>query len=235
MMPAVVILAGGVAKRLGPMTEHIPKSLLRVAGEPFIAHQFLLLKKNGIKEIIICSGYLSRQVEDFVGDGSKFGLNVVFSEDGEIPLGTGGAIKKALPLLDEEFFVMYGDSYLRVDFKDVQQSFLKAGQRGLMTVLKNNDAWGPSNIVFKKGRIAAYDKKNKLEGMDHIDYGLGLLKKDAFDVMGSDEIFDLSALYQKLIEQDQMAGYEVSERFYEIGSLAGLAETERYLINRKDQ
>ncbi len=234
-MPAVVILAGGVAKRLGPMTEHIPKSLLRVAGEPFIAHQFLLLKKNGIKEIIICSGYLSRQVEDFVGDGSKFGLNVVFSEDGEIPLGTGGAIKKALPLLDEEFFVMYGDSYLRVDFKDVQQSFLKAGQRGLMTVLKNNDAWGPSNIVFKKGRIAAYDKKNKLEGMDHIDYGLGLLKKDAFDVMGSDEIFDLSALYQKLIEQDQMAGYEVSERFYEIGSLAGLAETERYLINRKDQ
>ena len=233
-MPPVVILAGGVATRLRPITETIPKALITVAGAPFIAHQLLLLRKNGIKKAVICSGYLSNQIEDFVGDGSKFGLSVTFSVDGERLLGTGGAIKKALPLLEEEFFVMYGDSYLTVNFKNVYDSFLShTSSLGLMTVFKNHNAWDNSNIVFEGGQIVAYDKKIKIKGMDYIDYGLGILKKQAFDAMADKEVFDLSAIYQDIISKKRMCGYEVPERFYEIGSLSGLEETGRYILNSK--
>ena len=233
MMPPVVILAGGIATRLRPMTETIPKSLLQVAGEPFIAHQLRLLRTNGIKKVVICSGYLGGQIEKFVATGARFDLSVTFSADGEKLLGTGGAVKKALALLDEEFFVMYGDSYLTVDFKSVYDYFLTTPSLALMTVLKNHNAWDKSNIVFKDNQIITYDKKNKVDGMDYIDYGLGILKKSAFDAMASKEVFDLSQLYQDIIAKKQMSGYVVSERFYEIGSLNGLAETQEYILNAK--
>ncbi|MBF0504452.1 MAG: NTP transferase domain-containing protein [Candidatus Omnitrophica bacterium] len=230
-MPPVVILAGGVAARLRPITQTVPKALLIVAGKPFIAHQLDLLRKNGIKKVVICSGYLSQQIEDFVGDGSQYGLSIAFCVDGEKLLGTGGAVKKALPLLEEQFFVMYGDSYLTVNFQDVYDYFLKNPGIGLMTVLKNQNAWDKSNIVFEGGKITTYDKNNKIKGMDYIDYGLGILRKSAFDVTGFKNIFDLSEIYQYIISKKQMSGYEVTERFYEIGSLSGLAETEKYLLN----
>ena len=237
MMPPVVIIAGGAATRLRPITKSVPKAMLEVAGKPFIAHQLLLLQKNGIKKAVICSGYLSKQIEDFVADGSKFGLSVTFSVDGEKLLGTGGAVKKALDLLEEEFFIMYGDSYLTVNFKNVYDYFLTSPGMGLMTVFKNSNAWDNSNIVFKNSKIAAYDKKKKTKEMDYIDYGLGILKKSAFDAMAARDIFDLSELYQDIISNKQMSGYEVSERFYEIGSLRGLSETEEYILNtqKKEQ
>jgi NDP-sugar pyrophosphorylase family protein len=235
MMPPVVILAGGIAQRLRPITETVPKSLLLVAGEPFIAHQLRLLRTNGIKKVVICSGYLGQHIEKFVGDGSQFGLSVTFSVDGEKLLGTGGAVKKALALLEEAFFVMYGDSYLTVNFKDVYDCFSKSPGMGLITVFKNHNAWDRSNIVFKDGQIVIYDKKNKVDGMDYIDYGLGILKKSAFKVMGSKEVFDLAELYQDIIAKRQMLGYVVPERFYEIGSLSGLEETQEYILNTKRQ
>ncbi len=232
-MPTVVIIAGGVATRLRPITETIPKALLMVADKPFIAHQLLLLKKNGVKRVVICSGYLSHQIEEFVGDGSQFGLSVKFSVDGDKLLGTGGAVKKALPLLEDEFFVMYGDSYLTVDFKNVYDYFAQHQNMGLMTVFKNHNAWDNSNIVFEGGKIVIYDKKRKVQGMDYIDYGLGILRKPAFDAMSSRDVFDLAELYQDLIAKNQMLGYQVPERFYEIGSPKGLAETESYFLNLK--
>jgi len=231
MMPPVVIISGGVATRLRPLTESIPKAMFKVAGLPFIAHQLSLLRNKGIQRVIICSGYLSNQIEDFVGNGSKFGLSVSFSLDGEKLLGTGGAVKKALPLLEDEFFVIYGDSYLDVDFNSVYDYFLSHKGLGLMTVLKNRDAWDRSNIVFKDGCIINYDKKNKTEDMEYIDYGLGVLKKSAFDLMKKKEIFDLSELYKKIIIIKEMIGYEVATRFYEIGSPKGLEETEKYLLS----
>jgi len=233
MMPSVVILAGGIATRLRPITEKIPKAMLTIAGEPFIAHQLHLLKNNGVSKIMICAGYLGHQIEEFVGDGSKFGLSVQYSLDGEKLLGTGGAIKKALPLLEEEFFVMYGDSYLTVNFKDVYDSFQANSKLGLMTIYQNLDAWDKSNVVFKDGQIVVYDKKKKAEGMDYIDYGLGLLKKEAFKAMADQEIFDLSEVYQDLILKKQLSGYVASERFYEIGSHHGLEETEKYILVKK--
>jgi len=231
MMPPVVILAGGAATRLRPRTETIAKSMLMIAGAPFIARQLQLLQSNGIKKVVICSGFLSQQIEDFVKDGSQFGLSVSFCPDGEKLLGTGGAVKKALALLEDEFFVMYGDSYLTVNFKDVHDHFLKHPNKALMTVFKNRNAWISSNIVFKEGNIILYDKNNLTKEMEYTDYGLGILKNSSFESMANKDIFDLSELYQDIISKKQMSAYEVSERFYEIGSLDGLAETEKYILN----
>jgi len=230
-MPTVAILAGGTATRMRPITEKIPKAMLIVAGEPFIAHQLSLLRDNGIKKAVICSGYLSGQIEDFVGDGSKFGLSVTFSCDGEKLLGTGGALRKALPLLGEKFFVIYGDSYLTADFADIYEHFCACRGTGLMTVYRNRDAWDSSNIVFKDGQIITYDKNKKNPEMEYIDYGMGILKSSAFESFPDREVFDLSELYRLLVSKGQMCGYEVEKRFYEIGSLNGLAETESYILN----
>jgi NDP-sugar pyrophosphorylase family protein len=237
MMPTVAILVGGYAKRLYPVTKTIPKAMLQVAGKPFIAHQLALLKKNGITKVVICSGYLSEQIEDFIGDGKQFGLSINFSADGEKPLGTGGAIKKALPLLGNTFFVMYGDTYLTIDFKLISDFFLSQNKKGLMTVLRNKDQWGKSNIVLKNGKIIKYDKKEKTMDMEYIDYGLSMLRKSAFDEIGDEEVFDLAKVYKYLIEMGQMIGYEVKNRFYEIGSAQGLAETEKYIssLSKKNQ
>lgn len=231
-MPSVVIIAGGIATRLRPMTVNVPKAMLPIAGKPFIAHQLDLFKKNGLQRVVICSSYLSEQIEDFVGDGSRFGLSVSFSVDGDKLLGTGGAIKKALPLLEDVFFVIYGDSYLDVNFKNVYDYFLSQSGLGLMTVLKNRNVWDSSNIVFKEGRIINYDKVIKTQNMEYIDYGLGILNKSVFEVMNKQEIFDLSELYKKIINMQKMIGYEVVTRFYEIGSPKGLAETEEYLLSK---
>jgi NDP-sugar pyrophosphorylase family protein len=237
MMPTVAILVGGYATRLYPVTKAIPKAMLRVAGKPFIAHQLALLKKNGITKVVICSGYLSEQIEDFIGDGKQFGLSINFSADGEKPLGTGGAIRKALLLLGDTFFVMYGDTYLTIDFKSISDFFLSQNKKGLVTVLRNKDQWGKSNIVLKNGKIIKYDKKEKTTDMEYIDYGLSMLRKSAFDEIRDEEVFDLAKVYQSLIYKEQMIGYEVKSRFYEIGSAQALAETEEYLLSlsRKNQ
>jgi NDP-sugar pyrophosphorylase family protein len=235
MIPPAVIIAGGTATRLRPITERIPKAMLPVAGKPFIEHQLSLLRKNGIQKVVICSGYLSRQIEDFVKDGFEFGLKVVFSQDGDKLLGTGGTVKKALHLLQEEFFIMYGDSYLTADFTKIYEYFRNQGKLGLMTVFRNLNAWDNSNIIFHNGRITLYDKENRTPDMTYIDYGLGILRKSAFEPFSNKEIFDLSELYQDIILKDKMAGYEVLERFYEIGSLEGLTETEKYISQRLQQ
>lgn len=230
-MPVVALLVGGYARRLYPVTRTIPKAMLTVAGKPFMAHQLALLKKNGITKVVVCSGYLSKQIEDFVGDGKEFGLSVNFSIDGEKLLGTGGAIKKALPLLGDIFFIMYGDSYLTIDFKAVYDFFLSQNKKGLMTILRNRDDWDKSNIIFRNGKIINYDKKEKTRDMEYVDYGLSILKESAFDNAGNEEVFDLAELYKSLIAKEQMIGYEVKNRFYEIGSALGLAETEEYLLS----
>lgn len=231
MMPPIVIIAGGVASRLRPLTINIPKSMLLVAGKPFIEHQLLLLKEKGFRRVVICSGYLSKQIEDCVGDGGGFGLSVNFSIDGERLLGTGGAIKKALPLLTDVFFVTYGDSYLDINYEDIYSYYCLEQKVGLMTILKNENEWDKSNADFVNKRIVAYDKSN-VDNMRYIDYGLSILNKTAFETWKENEIFDLAELYKKLIAKEEMLGYEVVNRFYEIGSSKGLEDTERYLLGK---
>lgn len=231
MLP-VVILAGGVATRLRPLTETIPKAMIDVNGEPFVAHQLRLLRGNGIERVIICAGYLGKMIQEYVGDGARFRLQVEFSFDGSRLLGTGGAIKNALPLLSDAFFVLYGDSYLPCDYRAAQTAFNASGKLALMTVFRNDGHWDSSNVEFVDGRVIVYDKRHHTPGMHYIDYGLGIFKHSAFEVVPDGQSYDLAALYQDLLTKGELAAYEVGQRFYEIGSLEGLEETRRYLAEQ---
>lgn len=230
----VAIVAGGLATRLRLITQKIPKSLVDVAGKPFIVRQLNYLQRQKITRVVLCLGYLGDQVEAVVGDGSAFGLDVRYSWDGSGLLGTGGAVKKALPLLDEQFFVFYGDSYLPIVFQTVEKDFFASGMPALMTVLKNNDQWDKSNVLFRDGRVIEYNKRTPRLEMSHIDYGLGVLSASVMENSPVDKPFDLADIYHELSVQGLLAGYEVFERFYEIGSLNGLKDTIEY-FRKKDK
>ncbi len=221
----VAILAGGLATRLRPITEKIPKALVDVVGRPFVVRQLEYLRSQGVGLVVLCLGYLGEQVEALVGDGSAFGMEVRYSWDGPRLLGTGGALKRALPLLGEQFFVFYGDSYLPVDFREVERNFLASGKPALMTVLRNGNRWDKSNVLFRDGGIAEYNKRAPRPEMAHIDYGLGVLSAPVLENAPANEPFDLADIYHDLSVQGLLAGYEVFERFYEIGSPKGLEET----------
>ena len=225
----VALLAGGLATRLRPITEKIPKVLVSVAGKPFLEHQLALLRKQGLTRVVLCLGHLGERVVDQFGDGSAYGVQLEYSFDGPKLLGTGGALKQALPKLGEGFFVLYGDSYLTEPFGSVAEFFLRSGKLGCMTVYRNEGKYDTSNVVFGDGVIELYDKKQRRPEMRHIDYGLSLFNKHAFDEWPSDQPFDLAAVMTRLVERQQMAGWEVKERFYEIGSHEGLEELHRLL------
>jgi N-acetyl-alpha-D-muramate 1-phosphate uridylyltransferase len=232
----VIILAGGMATRLGDISRTTPKALIDVNGEPFVFHQLRLLKERGISRIILCVGHLGDQIRQHVRNGSLFGLEVQYSFDGPRLLGTGGAIKKALKQIDAPaFFVLYGDSYLECDYAAVQGAFEVSGKMGLMTVFRNDGQWDSSNVEFIDGRIFAYDKKKPTERMCYIDYGLGVFRREAFASVMENEPFDLAILQQDLLKADQLAGYEMCQRFYEIGSPAGLEETRQHLAKSRIQ
>ena len=233
MMPPVAILAGGLATRLQSIAKKVPKALLVVAGEPFIRHQIELLKEKGVSNIVVCASYLGEQIRDYLGDGQAFGASISYSFDGNRLLGTGGALRKALPLLGDMFWVLYGDAYLDTDFKAILDCFLAHEKPGLMTVYENGCRWDRSNVLYGEGRILAYDKKNPTPSMKHIDYGLALLRKDAVERIPPGEVFDLADLYANLIGKGEMLGFEAKERFYEIGSFEGLKETGEYITGRR--
>jgi len=224
-----VILAGGLATRLRPLTEKIPKSLIDINGEPFIAHQLRLLKNQNIKKVFILTGFLGDQIEEYVDNGEKFGLDITFSYDGPQLLGTAGAIKKALHILSDNFFVIYGDSYLPCNFLAIQQKFLLDKKLSLMSVYKNKNLYDKSNVVFKNNEITLYDKKNKTPDMQYIDYGLGLFNKQAFELVPQNTNYDLASLYQDLLSKQQLSAFEVQQRFYEVGSTKGIKEFNNYV------
>ncbi len=225
----VAILAGGLATRLLPLTSKVPKSLVDVAGKPFIVHQFELLRRNQITRVVLCLGYLGEQVQAVIGDGRRWEMQVDYIFDGPVLLGTGGALRRALPLLGESFFVLYGDSYLDCDYSAIENVYHNNRKLGLMTVFRNTGKWDRSNVIFENSRIQSYDKTNPLPEMQHIDYGLGVLRSSALEAYPSECVLDLAKVYQDLLAQDLLAGFEVSKRFYEIGSPAGLQETREYL------
>ncbi|MEY2879950.1 MAG: hypothetical protein RLZZ15_2330 [Verrucomicrobiota bacterium] len=220
----VALLAGGMATRLRPITEKIPKLLVEVAGESFFSHQLRLLKKNGLTRIVLCVGYLGEMIVEQYGDGTKWGVRIEYAFDGPKLLGTGGALIAALPKLGDAFYVLYGDSYLPIDYRAVGDFFLRSGKQGLMTVYENRGRYDASNVEFADGEIKIYDKKLKSPAMRHIDYGLGVFRATAFDGFARDAVVDLAAVQSSLVARRALAGYEMRERFYEIGSHEGLNE-----------
>jgi N-acetyl-alpha-D-muramate 1-phosphate uridylyltransferase len=230
----VAILAGGLATRLHPITETIPKALVDVAGTPFILRQLDYLRRQGVSRVVLCVGFLGERIEAVVGNGADRGLSVSYSQDWPMLMGTGGALKQALPLLDTRFLVLYGDSYLPIDFAAVEREFLAGGKPALMTVQRNADRWDKSNVLFEDNVIVEYNKRTPTPDMRHIDYGLGAMSAQVLADEATTGSFDLADIYHRLSISGQLAGYEVHERFYEIGSHKGLAEAAEYFKGREN-
>lgn len=229
MILPVAILAGGLATRLRPLTETIPKALIEICGLPFVDWQLKLLSNRGIKKVVFCIAYKSEMIQDYVGNGNKYGMHVTYSEDGPSLLGTGGAIRKALPLLGTNFLVLYGDSYLPLDYKAVEAAFHYAQKPALMTVYRNEGALDMSNVVFKRGELQMYAKGAPRAEMTHIDYGLSIFNASVFAPYPEGSNADLSDICSNLSTAGLLWGYEVQERFYEIGSLAGIKDFTEYI------
>ncbi|HEX4231931.1 MAG TPA: nucleotidyltransferase family protein [Bryobacteraceae bacterium] len=225
----VAILAGGLATRLRPLTESVPKVLLEVAGKPFLYHQLSYLRAQGVRDVVLCVGFLGEMIQEQFGDGSRCGIRLHYSFDGPRLLGTGGAIRQALPMLGDSFFVLYGDSYLMVDYREVAEVFHHSGKPALMTVFENGNQWDTSNVWFEHGVIKAYDKRVRLPEMRHIDYGLSAYRSSVFAELPVGAVLDLADIQTTLASEGKLAGYVARHRFYEIGSQAGLTELNAFL------
>jgi NDP-sugar pyrophosphorylase family protein len=211
------------------VTETIPKALVEVAGRPFAEHQIEWLAGQGIDRIVLCVAHLGDRIQATLGNGARWNLSIEYVFDGERLLGTGGALKRALPALGGPFFVLYGDSLLTCDLRAIERTFTESGRAGLMTVFRNDDRWDRSNVLFENGRVLRYDKQARTPDMRHIDYGLGVLTPRALMPFPSDRAFDLAPVYQHLLAAGDLAAVEVTDRFYEIGSPEGLEEARAFL------
>jgi NDP-sugar pyrophosphorylase family protein len=231
MLP-IAILAGGLGTRLLPVTQTIPKAMVDVCGTPFVDYQLGVLRDNGFTRVVFCVSHLGEMIVDHVGDGSAWGLDVAYSFDGPQRLGTAGAIKTALPLLGDDFFTIYGDSYLLCDYADVERAYIAAGVESLMTVYRNDGALVPSNVEFADGTLRAYEKQRPTPAMHHIDFGISVFARSAFDAVPADRPTDLADVVHDLLAKKQLAGYEVPMRFYEVGTPEGIADLEAFLARR---
>ena len=228
-----VILAGGLGERLRPFTEKVPKSMMEIKGRPFLEYQIELLQRNNVNEALLCVGYLGELIENYFGDGKKVGMKIRYSYELGNLLGTGGAIKNASNLLNDGFLVMYGDSYLEVNYEKIYNYFLQNGSPALLTVYKNKNKWDRSNVFFRNGVVEVYDKKNQFPEMEYIDFGLAALTRKVIDAEIPRGIFyDLADLYHKLAGEKKLAGYEIFTRFYEVGSKQGLEEFQDFISER---
>lgn len=229
-----LLLVGGLGTRLGENAQGQPKTLVDVAGEPFLAHLLRLLRREGVKRVILLTHHLEEKIRAYVKDGSNFGLSVVYSADEQDSLGTGAAIAKALPFVQTNFAVMYGDSYLDISMRPVYETFERLGASGLMTILENRNQWQPSNVEFdiQSEKVLKYDKTLKDENMHYIDYGLSFFSRQAFEkhlIKRDENTFDLGCIFQSMVKDSSLSGYPVSQRFYDVTNLESLIETRAYL------
>jgi MurNAc alpha-1-phosphate uridylyltransferase len=226
-----VILAGGRGTRMQPLTDAIPKALVPVAGKPFVEHQLGWLHGQGIDDIVFCLGYRGAQLREVVGDRARY------VDEGEELRGTAGALRLALDeeVLAESFAVLYGDSYLPIELTPIWQAFRSRREPALMAVLRNENRWDASNARFADGKVVEYDKENagRRAELKWIDYGLGMLERDLVaDRIAPGATADLAGLYGDLSREGNLAGFEVRERFYEVGSPEGLRDLQRFLVAR---
>ena len=231
-MYPVAIIAGGKATRLYPVTHDIPKSMIKISSKPFIHWQLKMLSQSGIKEVILCLGVNSQLIIDYVGDGSQYDLEVKYSVDGDAPLGTGGAIVKALPFLGKDFGVVYGDSYLPINYEEIMLHYKSQKCLALMTILENSNKYDKSNVEYKNQKIIQYSKKNQNSKMNHIDFGFSIFNKKIFDKAPMGVTIDLQEIIGNVVKSGELLGYEVTQRFYEIGSFKGIEDFKKYMEDK---
>ena len=249
MMPCigdiqVVVMMGGVGSRLGEIVANCPKPLLPVGGRPFFEYELKLLKAVGFRRFLFCTGYLSSEIEDYFGSGEKFGIRIDYQKDSQdeegkaVLLGTGGALKHACPKLDEDFMLVYADSFMDIDYREVVYRYFEAKQEGalsLMTLLHNEGQFDTSNVVYKDGKLVLYDKKSQASDMEYIDYGVNMFSRSVLDGYHDGEVFDLSDIQHGLSLQGKLEGLIVRKRFYEIGRPDPYREFIEYAAERFDR
>jgi MurNAc alpha-1-phosphate uridylyltransferase len=225
-----VILAGGLATRLGPITAQIPKALIPVNGRPFLEYQLSWLKKNEVRDVVLCVAHLGNLIREHVVARGNDGMKITIVDEGSNLRGTGGALAFAIQggTVQEDFFLLYGDSFLPVDFQEVASSYFRFQARALMTVLRNRNRWDRSNARFEENKVF-YDKKAVDKNFEFIDYGLTALNRDFIrEHMPKSEKFDLADVFHQLSVEGSLFGFEETQKFYEIGSLTGLREFEKW-------
>jgi MurNAc alpha-1-phosphate uridylyltransferase len=225
----VAILAGGLATRLRPLTTTTPKSMILVYGKPFLEYQLEFLKQDGIKDIVLCVGYLKEKIESYFGNGSQFGVHIQYSVEERSLLGTAGALRNALDLLDDTFFVMYGDSYLFLNFNEIWRYFHQFEKSALMVVYKNENRYDRSNVSINGNFVQNYNKTEQTPDMGYIDYGVSLLRKKVLESIPENEYYPLETVFSSLIAHQELLSYPTNQRFYEIGSKEGLKEFQNYI------
>jgi NDP-sugar pyrophosphorylase family protein len=206
--------------------------MIQINGKPFLEYQIENLKKNEISDIVLCVGHLSEKIESYFGKGERFGVNIKYSHDGEKLLGPMGAVKNAESLLENNFFIMYGDSYLTLDFKKVHSFFIKENKLGLMVVYKNFNKFDKSNLIVENNLVTAYGENNRTKEMIYIDYGTSVIRKKSLDLIPIDEYFTTGQFFVKLIENKELLAFEADNRFYHIGNPESLEELRNYIKNR---
>jgi NDP-sugar pyrophosphorylase family protein len=225
------ILVGGLGTRLGSLTRSVPKPMVAVAGKPFLEHELGLLKRHEISDFVMCVGYLGEKVEGHFGDGGKWGVRIRYSYDGPKLLGPAGALKRAEPLLEEFFFVTYGDAYLRADYQGMMRTLIDSGKLGAMAVYENHGRFGRSDVSVSEGRVVRYDKTGG--GMDWVNFGVSALRKQALALIPPARECGEEEFYGELIKRDELLAFPVTERFYEIGTPASLEEFERFISSQR--
>ena len=225
----MVILCGGLATRLGSLAKNTPKSMIDIHGKPFLYYQIENLKKHNIKDIVLCVGHLSKKIEEYFHDGSEHGVNIEYSQDGDKPLGPIGALKNAEPLLDDIFFIMYGDSYLSVDFQKVYSFFKQHDKPACMVVYKNKDEYDKSNLIIKDNMVLGYGEKDRTKDMIYIDYGTSLLTKKTLNVIPKNTFYTTGEFFSELIKKHELLAYEATKRFYHIGNPEALEELKDFI------
>ena len=228
----IAILAGGLATRLYPETLEIPKSLIKINNRAFIDYQLDQISSQGFENVVLCLGHKSSQIIDHVGNGSKFNLNIEFSVE-DMPLGTGGAIKKALHFLGDNFGILYGDSYLPIDLNQIVSTFTNSKESALMTIYENLGRFDTSNVRYTSKGDLLYSKRETNFKMNYIDCGFSVVNRNAFTHIPFNIFYDLSELWEKLSQSNELLGSIVYERFYEIGSRKGIVDFENFLKGNK--
>ena len=203
--------------------------MIPIAGKPFLEHQITVLHQQSIQDIILCVGHLSEQIQNYFGDGEQFNVHLQYSHDGDTLLGPIGALKHAEPLLNDVFFIMYGDSYLSVDFQHVYSTFLQHDKPALMVVYKNKDKYDKSNLVVEENLIVQYGNEQKTQKMMYIDYGTSILRKETLETIPRDTFYSTGMFFSDLIKKRQLLAFEAKKRFYHIGTQEALEELREYL------
>ena len=233
----VVVFMGGLGTRLGVAYRDAPKSMVDVHGKPFFHYPLQVLKRQGFRRFVFCVGFKADPIQKYFEDGKKYQIQIRYVHDGEQPVGTGGALKRALPLLDENVMAIYGDSYIDFEYTKLidQYDHLKRSDdiAAVMSVMKNKGRWGKSNASLKANGRLRYDKGHPSADMEYIDFGATVLNKQAVANRLQDGYCDLADTYKELGDQDRLGGFEVKERFYDIGTPESLQEFRNFITGEK--